>query len=395
MDLRHRGRPADGDGRSAATTPPSVVEPSLTEGEALDATTLQARRGDILGAGGEPLVTDRPVLRFGIDKTQVARGRRRRPRRAALAGWSTSTPRRTPKRVEAAGRQGVRRGDRAPRRTTPARGAAAATRTSRARVASRDTLPLAPDPRVRRADPRHASARRPPRSSRSPTAPTEPATRPGSPGCRRGTTSSCAARPGVTRRRRRRATARRASCSASTATPTASRCAPPSTRGLQRRPSRLLADVGPASALVAIRPSTGDVLAAASGPGSDGYNTATFGQYAPGSTFKVVTRLALLRAGLTPDDRCACPPTIVVDGKTFKNYDDYPAGGARRHPAAHGASPTRATPPSSPQRERLGDGDLADAAAALGLGVDHDLGFPAYFGQVPAAGVGDRAGRRD
>jgi cell division protein FtsI/penicillin-binding protein 2 len=26
---------------------------------------------------------------------------------------------------------------------------------------------------------------------------------------------------------------------------------------------------------------------------------------------------------------------------------------------------------------------LADAAAALGVGVDHDLGFPAYFGQVP------------
>ena len=32
----------------------------------------------------------------------------------------------------------------------------------------------------------------------------------------------------------------------------------------------------------------------------------------------------------------------------------------------------------------MADGDLAEAAAALGLGVDHDLGFPAYFGQVPA-----------
>ena len=27
--------------------------------------------------------------------------------------------------------------------------------------------------------------------------------------------------------------------------------------------------------------------------------------------------------------------------------------------------------------------DLAEAAAALGLGVDHDLGFPAYLGSVP------------
>ena len=31
----------------------------------------------------------------------------------------------------------------------------------------------------------------------------------------------------------------------------------------------------------------------------------------------------------------------------------------------------------------LGDGALADAAGSLGLGVDHDLGFPAYFGQLP------------
>ena len=51
------------------------MEPSLTEGESLDATTLQARRGDILGAADEPLVTRRPVVRFGIDKTKVPAAR--------------------------------------------------------------------------------------------------------------------------------------------------------------------------------------------------------------------------------------------------------------------------------------------------------------------------------
>ena len=51
---------------------------------------------------------------------------------------------------------------------------------------------------------------------------------------------------------------------------------------------------------MAIRPSTGELVAVASGPGSKGYNTATFGRYAPGSTFKVVSALALLRAGVTP-----------------------------------------------------------------------------------------------
>ena len=58
---------------------------------------------------------------------------------------------------------------------------------------------------------------------------------------------------------------------------------------LQRAAEEALDGVGPASAVVALRPSTGEILAAASGAGSDGYNTATFGQYAPGSTMKVVS----------------------------------------------------------------------------------------------------------
>ncbi|MDT9592875.1 penicillin-binding transpeptidase domain-containing protein [Nocardioides zeae] len=152
--------------------------------------------------------------------------------------------------------------------------------------------------------------------------------------------------------------------------------------GLQQLAETQLAGVGPASALVAIRPSDGAVLAAASGPGSGGQNTATFGQYAPGSTFKVVTSLALLRAGLTPDATVTCPATTTVDGRTFGNYSDYPAGGT-------GDIPLRTAVANScntafiTSRDLLAPGDLAGAAAALGLGVDHDLGFPAYFGQVP------------
>ena len=151
---------------------------------------------------------------------------------------------------------------------------------------------------------------------------------------------------------------------------------------LQTKAETALASVGPASALVAIRPSSGAVLAAASGPGSKGLNTATFGQYAPGSTFKIVSSLALLRTGLRPDQSVQCPATTVVDGKSFKNYDDYPASGlgtiTLRQAVANSCNTAFIT-----SRDRLADGDLVDAAAALGLGVDHDLGFPAYFGQVP------------
>lgn len=149
---------------------------------------------------------------------------------------------------------------------------------------------------------------------------------------------------------------------------------------LQAAAERILAGVGPASALVALRPSTGDLLAVASGPGSAGYSTATVGQYAPGSTFKIVSSLALLRAGLDPGSAVDCPPSVVVDGKRFENYDDYPASGLGRIPLREAVASSCNTAFIG-QRDRAGS--LAEAAAALGLGVDHDLGFPIFFGSVP------------
>ncbi len=150
---------------------------------------------------------------------------------------------------------------------------------------------------------------------------------------------------------------------------------------LQLAAERLLADVGPASALVAVRPSSGDVVVAANGPGTDGYNMATYGQFAPGSTFKSVSTLALLREGLGPDTPVPCTTSIVVDGKRFETYDDYPAGGLGRIPLRTALANSCNTAFIS-QAPRLADQDLVDAAASLGMGVDHDLGFPAYFGNV-------------
>ena len=98
---------------------------------------------------------------------------------------------------------------------------------------------------------------------------------------------------------------------------------------------------------------------------------------------KVVTALALMRAGVQPSDRVACTREIVVDGKTFTNYDDYPASGIGDIPLRSAVANSCNTAMIS-QREKLTGEDLTEAAAALGLGVDHDLGFPAYFGQVPA-----------
>ncbi|WP_308168993.1 penicillin-binding transpeptidase domain-containing protein [Cellulomonas hominis] len=147
-----------------------------------------------------------------------------------------------------------------------------------------------------------------------------------------------------------------------------------------------------ASAVVAIRPSTGEILAAASGSGGGGQSTATLGLYAPGSTFKVVSSLALLRAGLTPDSTVTCPPTATVDGREFQNYPGYPSSALGDIPLRTAVAESCNTAfltaaGQAPQQA------LADAAAALGLADGVDLGFAATLGAVPAddAGTTDHA----
>ncbi|RYV51686.1 penicillin-binding transpeptidase domain-containing protein [Pengzhenrongella frigida] len=149
----------------------------------------------------------------------------------------------------------------------------------------------------------------------------------------------------------------------------------------------VLADVGPASAIVAIRPSTGEVLAAANGVGSEGLSTATVGTYPPGSVFKVVSSLALLRAGLTPDSEVSCPVSIDVDGRTFENFPGYPA-------AANGPISLQTAVANSCNtafigaRDLVGQAGLAEAGASLGLGLDADIGYPESLGTVPTDSTG-------
>lgn len=145
--------------------------------------------------------------------------------------------------------------------------------------------------------------------------------------------------------------------------------------------------VDSAGAVVAIRPSTGDVLAVASGPGGGGMSTATLGLYAPGSTFKVATSLALLRAGLTPDSLVTCPPSATVDGREFQNYPGYPADALGDIPlrtaVAESCNTAFLTAAGTAPQE-----SLVAAAEALGLVEDADLGFAAALGSVPAEATG-------
>lgn len=153
---------------------------------------------------------------------------------------------------------------------------------------------------------------------------------------------------------------------------------------LQAGAEKLLAHIKPASALVAIRPSDGAVLAAANGPGNNGVNLATFGKAAPGSTFKTATTLALLRKGLKPDSLVSCPAHLAVDGKSFSNDSWYPTSSLGSITLADAVAQSCNTAMVG-QAAKVSDKDLAAAAASLGLGTDRSTGFPAYFGQVPAS----------
>ncbi len=50
---------------------PDLLVPAAKDGDALAMTTTAAARADILGDGGAVLVTERPVIHLGIDKSHV------------------------------------------------------------------------------------------------------------------------------------------------------------------------------------------------------------------------------------------------------------------------------------------------------------------------------------
>ncbi len=140
-----------------------------------------------------------------------------------------------------------------------------------------------------------------------------------------------------------------------------------------------LAPVKGNAALVAVQPSTGDILAVANRPADSTYDRALTGLYAPGSTFKVVSTTALLRAGLDVDRTVDCPRTLTVDGKPFRNFEGDAAGAV---PFRRDMAQSCNTAFVSLAGE-LEPNALTDAAADFGLGRKLSLGLPAADAKVP------------
>jgi cell division protein FtsI/penicillin-binding protein 2 len=138
------------------------------------------------------------------------------------------------------------------------------------------------------------------------------------------------------------------------------------------------APAGKLAAMVVIQPSTGNVLAAANRPAA-GYDRALQGRYPPGSTFKVVTSLALLTKGLELDDTITCPSEVAIGGRRFVNAGGEVLGTISfRHAFAESCNTAFVQ-----LAQRLTPEELRAAADSLGLGRAPELGVPASASSVP------------
>ncbi len=135
------------------------------------------------------------------------------------------------------------------------------------------------------------------------------------------------------------------------------------------------------AALVAIRISTGAVVAAANGPDGGNTNLAFEASVPPGSTFKVVSTIALLGKGLHPDDPVDCPRYATVSGRRFHNAEDFALGSVPFRTDFAESCNTAFVGLSS----RLDADDLTGTASQLGIGVPWRLGVEVNSGSVPAA----------
>lgn len=378
---------------------PGLVAPGLSGGSRLAERRLAAPRGEILGADGEAIVKLRPVVRVGLDKSAVASGQA--PASAArLAKLVGITPKTYATKVKAAGAKAFVEAIvlRADAKERPSQHAVAAIDGAEE---IDDKAMLAPNRTFARAilgtvgpatkELVTASAGRVSASDQV-----------GRSGLQRRYDEQLRGTPGVTVRLEPAKPASTASPSAGPSSPAASPAASPVPARtlfqttpvagadlsltlsipLQNLAERVLASTKPAAAVVAIRPSTGQVLAAANGPGSSEASVATVGLFPPGSTFKVVSSLALLRSGLRPSSPVTCPASVSVNGKKFTNYGDYPSNRLGRIDLRTALAQSCNTAFIG-QRSRLPGTELADAAGSLGLGRDYDVGYASYFGSVP------------
>ena len=156
-------------------------------------------------------------------------------------------------------------------------------------------------------------------------------------------------------------------------------------RGVQNAAQAAVnAQVKPA-VTVAIKASTGEILAVAQNPVADATGPiALSGLYPAGSTFKIITAAAALQAGnVTAETPSACPASTVIGGvRRIPNYNEFDLGTVPLRSAFAASCNTTFAQLSG----SLPADALTKSALQLGVGRDYAVrGVTTVTGQIPPA----------
>jgi hypothetical protein len=139
---------------------------------------------------------------------------------------------------------------------------------------------------------------------------------------------------------------------------------------------------GKKAMIVAIKPSTGEILAVAQNADADADGpTATTGLYPPGSTFKIITAGAAIERDMaTPNTLLGCPGTVDIGHRTIPNYGGFDLGTVPMSRAFASSCNTTFAELASQMPPR----GLTQAAAQYGIGADYKIdGLDTVTGSVP------------
>ncbi|WP_163511318.1 penicillin-binding transpeptidase domain-containing protein [Fodinicola acaciae] len=149
---------------------------------------------------------------------------------------------------------------------------------------------------------------------------------------------------------------------------------------VQQAAQSALSSVSLPATIVAVRPSTGEILAVAQ-TSALAYDIGVNGSYPAGSTFKMITAAALLETGkFTEDTVVPCPGSTVIGGKKFINENSFDLGNVPLRTAFAQSCNTT----FGGQAAKLPAADFMKAVSQFGVGAGWTLPGPAFSGSLPA-----------
>jgi cell division protein FtsI/penicillin-binding protein 2 len=153
-------------------------------------------------------------------------------------------------------------------------------------------------------------------------------------------------------------------------------------RAVQNAAQGAVNTTGREAMIVAIKPSTGEILAVAQNAAADAQGpVALTGLYPPGSTFKMITAGAAIERDMaTPNTMLPCPGVMDIGHRTIPNYGGFDLGTVPMSRAFASSCNTTFAELAS----RMPPRGLTNAAAKYGIGADYQIeGLTTVTGSVP------------